>query len=45
MPMDNKWWSAQTDASTSASVQDISEKCSLMSKNPEEINEECFNVI
>lgn len=47
MPMYNKRWSVQTDASTSGSVHDISEKCSLrlMSKNPEEINEECNLII
>lgn len=47
MPMDNKRWSVQTDAFTLASVHNISEKCSLklMSKNPEEINEECNLII
>lgn len=47
IPTDDERWSVQTDASTSASVQDFSEKCSvrLTFRSTEEIHEEAINAI
>lgn len=47
MPTDDEQWRVQTHTSTSASVQDSSEKCSvrLMSRSTEEIHEEVINII